>query len=189
MIPLLVILLVVVALPAVYALAQYNALIALRNYIRESWSDVDVELKRRYDLIPNLVAAVKGYAAHERGVLERVAELRNRCAANNGPVVDQSRDEVQLVDALKQLLVVVEHYPQLKADRNFLQLQTELVNTEDRIQAARRFYNGNIRDYRNKCESFPGNLVAHLFGFKAEGDFFSVPPSVREVPDVDFAGS
>ena len=88
---------------------------------------------------------------------------------------------------LKQLLAVVENYPQLKADQNFLKLQTELVNTEDRIQAARRFYNGNIRDYRNKCETFPSNLVAKLFGFKSEGDFFSVPPSVRDVPNVDFA--
>ena len=161
----------------------------LKNYIRESWSNVDTELKRRYDLIPNLVAAVKGYAAHERAVLERVTELRNRCAANNGAVADQSRDEVQLVDALKQLLVVVENYPQLKADQNFLKLQTELVNTEDRIQAARRFYNGNVRDYRNKCETFPSNLVANMFGFKSEGDFFSVPPSVQEVPNVDFAQS
>ena len=162
---------------------------ALKNYIRESWSNVDTELKRRYDLIPNLVATVKGYAAHERAVLERVTELRNRCAANNGAVADQSRDEAQLVDALKQLLVVVENYPQLKADQNFLKLQTELVNTEDRIQAARRFYNGNVRDYRNKCETFPSNLVAQMFGFKSEGDFFSVPPSVQEVPNVDFAAS
>jgi LemA protein len=170
-----------------YLLAQYNALVALKNYIRESWSDVDVELKRGYDLIPNLVATVKGYATHEREVFERVTELRNRCAANNGAVADQSRDEVQLVAALKQLLVVVENYPQLKADQNFLKLQTELVNTEDRIQAARRFYNGNVRDYRNKCETFPSNLVANMFGFKSEGDLFSVPPSVRDVPNVDFA--
>jgi LemA protein len=169
----LVICIAIVLLPFVYGLAQYNALIALRNYLHESWSDVDAELKRRYDLIPNLVAVVRGYAAHERATLERVTELRNRCTANNGPVADQSRDEVQLVDALKQLLVVVENYPQLKADQNFLKLQTELVNTEDRIQAARRFYNGNVRDYRNK----------------SEGDFFSVPPSVRDVPDVDFATS
>src|SRR5215469_17939945 len=110
----------VVLLPFLYVLVQYNALVALRNYIRESWSDVDVELKRRYDLIPNLVNVVKGYGAHERQTLERVTELRNLCAANNGPVADQSRDEVQLVDALKQLLVVVENYPQLKADQNFL---------------------------------------------------------------------
>jgi LemA protein len=133
MIAVLIAIFVIFGLPLIYLLAQYNALVSLRNYIRESWSNVDVELKRRYDLIPNLVATVKGYAAHEREVLERVTELRNRCAANNGPVADQSRDEVQLVDALKQLLVVVENYPQLKADQNFLQLQKELVNTEDRI--------------------------------------------------------
>ena len=178
---------VVILLPVVWLVAQYNALVSLRNYIRESWSNVDTELKRRYDLIPNLVAVVKGYATHEREVLERVTELRNRCAANNGAVADQSRDEVQLVEAMKQLLAVVENYPQLKADGNFLKLQTELVNTEDRIQAARRFYNGNVRDYRNKCESFPSNIVANRFGFKPEGDFFSVPPAVREVPNVDFA--
>src|SRR3974390_99838 len=177
---------VVVLLPCLYVLVQYNALVALRNYIRESWSDVDVELKRRYGLIPNLGAVVKGSAAHERETLERVTELRNRCAANNGPVADQSRDEVQLVDALKQMLVVVENYPQLKADQNFLKLQTELVNTEDRIQAARRFYNGNVRDYRNKCETFPSNLVAKMFGFKPH-EFFSVPPSVHEGPNVEFA--
>ena len=176
-------------LPAVFVIVQYNALIALKNYLRESWSNVDTELKRRYDLIPNLVAVVKGYAAHERATLERVTELRNRCVANNGSPAEQAVDEKQLVDSLKQLLVVVENYPQLKADQNFLRLQTELVNTEDRIQAARRFYNGNVRDYRNKCETFPSNLVANLFGFKSEGDFFSVPPSVQEVPNVDFAAS
>jgi len=177
----------VVLLPVIFVIAQYNALVALKNYIRESWSNVDTELKRRYDLIPNLVAVVKGYAAHERVTLERVTELRNRCAANNGSPSEQAVDEKQLVDSLKQLLVVVENYPQLKADQNFLKLQAELVNTEDRIQAARRFYNGNVRDYRNKCETFPGNLVAQAFGFKLEGDFFSVPPSVQEVSNVDFA--
>jgi LemA protein len=187
MIAVLIILFVVIGLPVIYVIVQYNALVALKNYIRESWSDVDTELKRRYDLIPNLVAAVKGYATHEREVFERVTELRNRCVVNNGAVTDQSRDEAQLVDALKQMLVVVENYPQLKADQNFLNLQTELVNTEDRIQAARRFYNGNVRDYRNKCETFPSNLVANMFGFKSEEDFFSVPPSVRDVPNLDFA--
>src|SRR5450759_5638597 len=175
----------VVLLPVIFVVAQYNALVALKNYIRESWSDVDVELKRRYDLIPNLVATVKGYATHEREVFERVTELRNRCAANNGSVADQSRDEKQLVDALKQLLVVVENYQQLKADQNFLQLQKELVNTEDRIQAARRFYNGNVRDYRNKCETFPSSIVAGMFHFQPQ-EFFSVPPSVKEVPNVEF---
>src|ERR1039458_7214734 len=128
----------IVLVPVVFVVAQFNALVGLRNYIRESWSNVDTELKRRYDLIPNLVAAVKGYAAHVRAVLERVTELRNRCAANRGPVAEQSRDEIQLVDALKQLLVVVENYPSLKADQNFLQLQKELGNTEDPTHPARR---------------------------------------------------
>ena len=172
-------------LPLIWVVVQYNALVGLRNYIAESWSNVDTELKRRYDLIPNLVATVKGYAAHEREVLERVVELRNRCAANHGPVADQARDEGQLVAALKQMFVLVEGYPQLKADQNFLKLQGELINTENRIQAARRFYNGNVRDYRNKCESFPSSVVASLFNFQPQ-EFFSVPPAVAEVPNVDF---
>lgn len=146
---------------------------------------MDTELKRRYDLIPNLVATVKGYAAHERQVLKRVTELRNRCVANNGSPGEQARDEVQFVEALKQLLVIVENYPTLKADQHFLKLQCELINTEDRIQAARRFYNGNVRDYRNKRETFPSNLVAGMFNFQP-WEFFSVPPSVKEVPNVEF---
>jgi LemA protein len=183
--PVLIILLVIGLVPTLWAVVQYNSLVGLRNFIAESWSNVDTELKRRYDLIPNLVAAVKSYAAHEREVLERVVELRNRCAANHGPVADQARDEGQLVDALKRLFVLVEYYPPLKADQNFLKLQGELINTENRLQAARRFYNGNVRDYRNKCESFPSNLVAGVFHFPPH-DFFSVPPSVAEVPDVEF---
>jgi LemA protein len=186
MMPLLIILLVVLLLPVVYVVVQYNWLVSLRNYISESWSNVDTELKRRYDLIPNLVATVKGYAAHEREVLERVTQLRERCVANNGSPAEQAKDETQLVDALKQMLVVVENYPQLKADQQFLNLQQELITTENRIQAARRFYNGNVRDYRNKCETFPSNLVAQTFGFQPQ-EFFSVSPSVKEVPDVEFA--
>ena len=185
MVPL-IILAVVVLLPVVWVVVQYNWLVSLRNYISESWSNIDTELKRRYDLIPNLVATVKGYAAHEREVLERVTQLRERCVANNGSPAEQARDENQLVDALKQMLVVVENYPQLKADQHFLKLQQELITTENRIQAARRFYNGNVRDYRNKCETFPSNLVAQMFGFQPQ-EFFSVPPSVKEVPDVEFA--
>jgi LemA protein len=177
---------VIVALAITWGWMQYNSLVNLKNYIRVSWSDVDVELKRRYDLIPNLVAVVKGYAAHEKNTLERVTELRNRCMANNGSPAEQTKDENQLVDALKQFHIVVENYPQLKADNHFLKLQQELADTENRIQVARRFYNGNVRDYRNKCEMFPSDLVAKMFGFKSEGDFFSVPPSVREVPNVEF---
>src|SRR5262245_12376717 len=118
--PEIVIVIVVVLAPIVWAIVQYNSLVGLRNYISESWSNVDTELKRRYDLIPNLVATVKGYAAHERAVLERVTELRNRCLANQGSPAEQAVDENQLVDAIKQLLVVVENYPQLKADQHFL---------------------------------------------------------------------
>lgn len=180
-----IILLALVLVPLIWFVVQYNALVSLRNYIAESWSNVDTELKRRYDLIPNLVATVKGYAAHERDVLEGVVSLRNRCAANHGPVADQARDEGQLVDALKRMFVLVEGYPQLQADQHFLKLQGELVTTENRIQAARRFYNGNVRDYRNQRETFPSNLVAGLFHFPPH-DFFSVPPAVAEVPNVDF---
>ena len=177
--------LILLLVPLVWAVAQYNSLIGLRNYVANAWANIDTELKRRYDLIPNLVAVVKGYAAHEHATLERVIALRNRCAANRGPVAAQAADETGLVAALQQLMVVVENYPQLKSDENFRALQTELINTENRIQAARRFYNGNLRDFRNKCESFPSNLVARAFGFQPE-EFFSVPPAVKEAPNVQF---
>ena len=126
---------------------------------------------------------MKGYATHEKETLEQVTELRNRAMANTGAVAGQAGDETQLVGALQRLLAIVENYPDLKADGHFLELQHELVNTEDRLQAARRFYNGNVRDYRNKCESFPSNVVANMFGFATE-DYFNVEPAVREVPKV-----
>ena len=170
---------VVLLLPVVYVILQYNALVRLKNHIRDAWANIDTELKRRYDLIPNLVAAVKGYAKHEREVLERVIELRNRCAANTGSVASQQNDERSLVEGMQGLLALAEGYPNLKADQTFLKLQQELINTEDRIQASRRFYNGNVRDYRNKCESFPSNLVASMFTFPPS-DYFDVDPSVRE---------
>ncbi len=176
---------IIVLLPIIYVVLTYNTLVALRNHIRDAWSNIDTELKRRYDLIPNLVATVKGYAAHEKQVFERVTELRARCMASQGTPQEQAVDEGQLVEALKRLLVVVENYPKLKADKNFLELQRELVNTEDRIQAARRFFNGNVRDYRNKCEAFPSSVIAGMFGFELQ-DYFNVSPSVREVPDTDF---
>lgn len=178
------ILIVVAAIAVFYIAATYNSLVVLRNHIPESWSNVDTELVRRYELIPNLVAAVKGYATHERETLERVIELRNICIADHGSVHHQEGTERQLVAAVKSLLAVVEDYPDLKANKNFLGLQRELVNTEDRIQAARRFYNGNVRDYRNLLEGFPSNLVAGLFGFE-KCDFFNVDSAVREAPDVN----
>ncbi len=181
MIELLLFLLVVSVVPGVYVVLQYNAFVGLRHHIRESWSNIETELKRRYDLVPNLVAVVKGYAEHERAVLERVIELRNRAAANHGAVASQSSDEQQLVGELRHLLAVVENYPDLKADRHFLDLQKELVNTEDRIQAARRFYNGNIREYRTKREAFPTNIIATVFAF-GPLDYFEVDPAVRAHP-------
>jgi len=177
---------IILLIPLLFVIVQYNSLVGLRNYIADAWANIDTELKRRYDLIPNLVATVKGYAAHEREVLERVIELRNRCAAQPGPGPAAQRDEQELVNSLQRVLVLAENYPQLKADQHFLKLQEELVNTEDRIQAARRFYNGNVRDYRNKCQSFPSNIVASMFGFKP-AEFFDVEPVVRQqVPQAKF---
>src|SRR3954468_22210435 len=136
-------------------MAWYNKLVRLRQLIRESWGNVDVQLRRRYDLIPNLVNTVKGYATHEKDVLERVVEARNRAQSNQGAVGAQSEDERRLVDATRQLFAVIENYPDLKASTNFLHLQQELVNTEDRIAAARRFYNANVRDYTVSLTTFP----------------------------------
>ncbi|CAN5641201.1 LemA family protein [soil metagenome] len=172
-------------LALIYVLVQYNGLVTLRNHIAESWSNIDTELKRRYDLIPNLVATVKGYAAHESSLLARVTELRAQCAANHGSPARQSADENQLVGALRQLFVTVENYPSLKADEGYRKLQDELVTTENRIQAARRFFNGNVRDYRNKQECFPSSVVASAFGF-GPAEFFEVEPAVRIAPDVKF---
>jgi LemA protein len=166
-----------------YVVAQYNGFVALRNHIAESWSDIDTELKRRYELIPNLVTTVKAYAAHERDVLERVTRLRSQCAADHGTPAQQSVNENQLTDALRQLLAVVENYPALKADEHFRKLQDELIVTENRIQAARRFFNGNVRDYRNKRESVPTNLIASAFHFP-DMEFFEVEPIERTRPVV-----
>jgi LemA protein len=185
MVPLLIVLGVVVLIPLIFVIATYNTLVALRNHIQDAWANIDTELKRRYDLIPNLVATVKGYAAHEKEVFDRVTQLRTQCMASQGRPQEQAVDENQLVAALQKMMAVVENYPQLKADQNFLKLQQELVNTEDRIQAARRFFNGNVRDYRNKCQMFPSSIIAGMFGFQPQ-DYFNVPPSVREVPDAQF---
>ena len=173
----------VVALIVVFGITSYNGLVSMNENVNGKWSQIENQLHRRADLIPTLVSTVKGYAAHEREVLERVTELRARCVAQTGPVADQAREERELVGAIQRLLAVVENYPDLKADGHFLELQRELVNTEDRIQAARRFYNGNVRDYSNRRETFPSNLVASAFGFGPEG-FFEVEPAVTQAPRV-----
>ena len=171
----------IVFLVLVWVALVYNSLVRLRQHCRESWSMIDTELKRRYELIPNLVATVKGYAAHERTALEAVVAARGAAVASTGSPASQARDENVLVGTLRRLLVVVENYPQLRADRSFLELQEELSNTEDRIQAARRFYNANVRDLNTRVESFPTNVIASLFGF-AQAEFFEVEAAAVRAP-------
>jgi LemA protein len=178
------IILAVLFLLFVWFIANYNALVRLKNYCKEAWSDIDTELKRRYDLIPNLVETVKGYAKHEQEMLERVVAARNRAMAAHRTLHEQARDENALVGELKHLFAVAEGYPDLKASHNFLHLQKELANTEDRIQAARRFYNANVRDLNTRIEVFPSNLIASLFGFTKE-EFYEVEDvGIRQPPGV-----
>ena len=177
----------VVALVLLYGVGTYNTLVRLRQHVRESWSAIDTELKRRYDLIPNLVETVRGYASHERETLEAVIEARTTAVASTGSPEQQALDENVLVGALRQLFAVVEAYPELKANENFLRLQNELTVTEDRIQAARRFYNGNVRDLNTRIEVFPSNLIASTFGFRPE-TFFEIDDADRAVPQVQFGG-
>ncbi len=171
----------------VWCVATYNRFVRLRQHLKESWSDIDVELKRRYELIPNLVATVKGYATHEKEVLERVTELRNRAAANRGSAVSQAVDESALMLGVRKLFAVVEGYPDLKANANFLSLQEQLAQTEDRIAAARRFFNGNARDMNTLRESFPSSIVAGMFDFEAATFFELESAAERVVPRVQLA--
>ncbi len=167
-------------------IGMYNGLVSIRNQCDEAWSNVDTELKRRYDLIPNLVNTVKGYAKHERELLEDLVDLRERASANHGNVASQAADESLLQQALGKLMVRLEAYPDLKASANFLELQGELANTENRIQAALRFYNGNVRANNNKIEQFPSNIVASMFAF-VRREFFELEiPEARETPQVSF---
>lgn len=173
-------------LVGLWLLIAYNRFARLRQHIRESWSDIDVELKRRYELIPNLVNTVKGYAQHERETLERVVELRNRASDNRGSAASQAVDESALMIGVKKLFAVVEAYPELKADEHFLALQKELALTEDRIAASRRFFNGNVREMNQLCETVPTNLVASMFGFQAQGFFELESDAERAVPRVEY---
>jgi LemA protein len=184
----LVVLVVVIALGAV---ASYNRFVSQKNMIRDAWANIDTELRRRYDLIPNLVATVQGYATHEREVFENVTKARAMATAATGSPAEQAAAEGPLVAALRQLFAVVENYPELKANQNFLALQAELSNTEDRLQTARRFYNGNVRDYNRRVQSFPSMIVARFGHFEPE-EFFEVDESLRGdagVPRVDFSNT
>ena len=157
---------------------SYNRFVNQRNLITNSWSNIETELSRRYDLIPNVVETVKGYAAHEKAVLDEVTRARAAAQAEHGSAGEQAEAEGPLVAALRHLFAVVENYPELKASAHFLKLQDELANTEDRIQAARRFYNANVRDYNTRVQSFPSNLIAGAFGFKIE-EYFQLEPALR----------
>jgi LemA protein len=182
---LLLVLAAVVLVPLVWLVATFNRFVRLKQHIAESWADIDVELKRRYDLIPNLVETVKGYAQHERGVLERVVELRNRAAASNGSAASQAVDESALMVGMRGLFAVAEAYPRLKADRTYLELQRELALTEDRIAAARRFFNGNVRELNQLCGQFPTSLVAGMAGAKKQTFFELSSDAERVVPRVE----
>jgi LemA protein len=182
------IILIVVGAVLLFLLVTYNRLVSVRNHCQEAWAGIDTELKRRYDLIPNLVRVVKGYAAHERALLEQVTRLREQCAQNHGSPESQARSENRLVRALGRLYVRIENYPELKASENFLHLQEELVNTEDRIQAARRFYNGNVRENNNLVQMFPSSLIATAFGF-GQREYFEVEDTrQRRAPAVGQMG-
>lgn len=172
---------VVVGLALVFI---YNGLIKLRNQVDEAWSDIKVQLKRRYDLIPNLVNTVKGYATHEKEVFEKVTQARSQ-AMQAGTMQDQLEKENLLSGALKSLFAVSESYPELKANQNFLQLQADLTDTEDKIQAARRFYNGNVRDFNTKLQVFPTNIIGNMLGFKTY-EFFEIEASEEKNPEVKF---
>jgi LemA protein len=167
----------------IWLLITYNRLIRLRNHCTEAWSNMDTELKRRYELIPNLVATVKGYATHEQGLFEEITRLRAECRKATGSPQEQAAPENALVHALNRLFVVVENYPELKASSNFLALQRELSNTEDRIQAARRFYNGNVRELNNLVQGFPSGIVASGFNI-AQREYFQIEDAVRSAPEV-----
>ncbi|TFG35217.1 MAG: LemA family protein [Parcubacteria group bacterium] len=177
------ILLIAVAI-AVWFVATYNGLVVFRNRTKEAWADIDVQLKRRYDLIPNLVETVKGYATHERELFEKVTQARTQ-AMGAHTIKERGEAENALSSTLKSLFAVAENYPDLKASANFLELQKEITDTEDKIQAARRFYNTNVRDLNTKIETFPANTIAGMLGF-AKMEFFGAEEAEREPVKVKF---
>ena len=179
------IILAVIIVFALWLALAYNGLVRKRNRAKEAWADIDVQLKRRYNLIPNLVRTVQGYAQYEKELFEKVTQARTQAMGAQSPG-DKARAENMLGQTLKSLFAVAENYPNLKASQNFLELQKELRDTEDKVQAARRFYNGNVRDLNTKIESVPTNMVAGMFGFKKMELFEIEEEAVRSVPKVEF---
>lgn len=177
------ILLVVVIIAVVWAIAMYNKFIRLIQQVKDAWADIDVQLKRRYDLIPNLMNAVKGYVEHEKETLQKVTEARTAAMGAQG-LAEQGQAENMLTGALKSLFAVSEAYPDLKANTNFLDLQNELSDTENKIQAARRFYNGNVRDLNTAVLVFPANIIANMFKFE-EKEYFELDEDSEERENVE----
>lgn len=165
---------IVLGIIIVWIAYVFNRFVSLRNRTKEAWADIEVQLKRRYDLIPNLVNSVKGYATHEASAFENVTKARTAAMGAQGPTKDHAQAENMLSGALKSIFAIAEAYPDLKANQNFLALQSELSDTENKIQAARRFYNANVRDLNTSIESFPGNIIAGVFRF-SKMDFFDLP--------------
>jgi LemA protein len=180
----LIVLIVIAVLLALYVIVTYNGLVRLRNRIQNAWAQIDVQLRRRYDLIPNLVETVKGYAAHEKGTFEAVTQARANAINAEGPA-DQARAENMISGALKSLFAVSEAYPDLKANQNFLSLQEELSGTEGRISYARQYYNDAVLRMNTKIQSFPSNILANMFGFK-EHEYFEADEGSRGPVSVQF---
>jgi LemA protein len=179
---------VVLVLLVVIVVGMYNGLVRLKVQCDNAWSDIDVQLKRRYDLIPNLVETVKGYAAHEKGTLEDVVAARNRAMSSQGPAA-KAEAEGALTSALRQVFALAEAYPQLRAVESFNQLQATLNQIEDSVQNARRYYNAVVRDLNTKIQQFPSNIIAGMFNFKPREFFEISAPAEREVPKVSFGGA
>ncbi|MFH0969025.1 MAG: LemA family protein [Patescibacteria group bacterium] len=178
------ILIIILAVLVLWIIVTYNGLIRLKNRVDEAWSDIDVQLKRRHDLIPNLINTVKGYAAHEKELFEKVTAARAAAISAQTPQ-DKEKAENMLSGTLKSLFAVAEAYPDLKANQNFLELQRELTDTENKIQASRRFYNGNVRDFNTKSETFPTNIFAGMLHF-VKREFFQADASEKENVEVKF---
>lgn len=176
----------IVIIAGLWAVGAYNGLVRLRNLVQEAWHQIDTELQRRHDLIPNLVETVKGYATHERETFEAVTQARAAAAAPGSGPAEQAQQENILTQALGRLFAVAEAYPELKANQNFLALQQELTNTEDRVAAGRRFYNANVRDLNTRIETFPTSIIANMFKFVKAEYFETEDPAARQAPTVQF---
>ena len=181
----LIIILVIIVFVIIFLISLYNSLVQLKVRADSAWSDIDVQLKRRHDLIPNIVETVKGYAAHEKSTFENISKWRSAAMTATGPV-DRAQAENQLTGALRQLFAVAEAYPQLKASEQFTGLQNSLQEVEDAIQNARRYYNAVVRDYNTRIQTFPGNMFASMFGFQQRQFFEVEAPAEREAPQVKF---